>query len=124
MIQEDSHIKNREKPNHQQPTKSSLSLRPNPVCHRHLSLSHGSLGSLERTFYTLKFPVPAHTASLFYYWMCQDEQNRAAVLPASSHHSHKYFHVPFLGEKGCSPVGTILTESVMGLTYHPVWAPG
>lgn len=125
MIQEGPHIKKRENLSHKQSTKSSLSLRPNPVCHRGLSLSITWEPRIFReNFLHLVVPCPCKHSILFYYWMCQDEQNWAAVLPSSSHHSHKYFHVPCLGEKGCSPVGKILTWSVMGHSYHPVWAPG
>lgn len=59
MIQEGPRIKNRENPNRQQPTKSSLSLRPSPCSHWHLSLSAmWEPGVLRGIFLHLKVPSP------------------------------------------------------------------
>lgn len=66
MIQESPHIKNRENPNHQQPTKISLSLRPSPFSHRHLCLSTmWEPGVFRGTFLHLKVPSPCTHCILF-----------------------------------------------------------
>lgn len=123
MIQEGSHIKNRENPNHQQPTKSSLSLKPSPLCYRQLSLSTTwEPGIFRGSFLHLEVPCPCAHCILFTTG-CAKMNWAAALLPFLPPQS-QYFHVPCPGEKECSPGGKILAGSVMGFSYHPVGAPG
>lgn len=79
-------------------------------------------GIFRGSFLHLEAPCPCAHCILFTTGCTK--MNWAAALPPFLPPQSQYFHVPCPGEKECSPGGKILAGSVMGFSYHPVWAPG
>lgn len=76
-------------------------------------------GVFKGTFLHLKVPSTCTCCILFTLGCAK----MITVVLLCSHHYHKHFHIPWLGEKGCPPSEKMLAWSIMGFRYRLEWAP-